>query len=35
MESRPLFKKPERIIAIAAVVIWLVSIAQAFALSQG
>ncbi len=34
MESRPLFKHPEQMIAIAAILIWILSIVQAVALSQ-
>ena len=34
MESRHFLKNPERWIAIAAIAIWLTSIAQAVALSQ-
>ncbi len=34
MESRHFLQQPERIIAIAAIFIWLATIAQAVSLSQ-
>ncbi len=34
MEFRSFFKAPERMIAMAAIIIWIASIAQAVAISQ-